>query len=116
MTDPAALVAFGALDTMYGQTTAVVGALSDGAMLRRTRCAGWAVADVLYHQLLDARRALRAFATPADGPADRDDVSYWRDYAPGGGEDAANGGDGAAAHARYVRIVASAYPPGWLVW
>jgi Mycothiol maleylpyruvate isomerase N-terminal domain len=105
-----------ALDAVYGNMTAAVNGLSEADMMRPSRCADWAVADVLYHQLLDARRALRTFATPADGPADRDDVSYWRDYAPGSGEDAANGGDGAAAHARYVRIAASAYAPGWLVW
>jgi hypothetical protein len=52
---------------------------------------------------------------------DCDDVSYWRDYAPAGAS--APGGDGAAAyaaesaaHARYVRIAASAYPPGTLAW
>src|SRR5207248_604010 len=82
------------------------------------RCAGWAVADVLYHELLDARRALRTFASPADQPPDCDDVSYWTDYAPGG--DGTSGGaapayaEESAAHARYVRIAAAAYPPGAL--
>jgi hypothetical protein len=114
MTDLGPPVALDALDTMYGQVTAVVSTLPDAAMLRRSRCAGWAVADVLYHQLLDARRALRAFATPAEGPPDRDYVSYWREYSPDGG--VPPGGDDAAAHARFVRIVASAYPPGALAW
>jgi hypothetical protein len=88
--------------------------------MRPSRCAGWAVADVLYHQLLDARRALRTFASPADGPADCDDVSYWTDYAPGGGGPGEDGAPGyaaeSAAHARYVRIAAAAYPPGTLAW
>ena len=105
-----------ALDAVYQNVTAAVGGLGEADLMLPSRCAGWAVADVLYHELLDARRALRTFATPATGPADRDDVSYWRDYAPGAGEDSAPGGNGAAAHARYVRIAASAYPPGWLVW
>jgi mycothiol maleylpyruvate isomerase-like protein len=110
-----------ALDAAYQQVTAVTSGLGEADLMRPTRCAGWAVADVLYHQLLDARRALRAFASPADGPADRDDVSYWRDYAPAEAsgpdeEDAADYAEEAAAHARYVRIAASAYPPGTLAW
>ena len=105
-----------ALDAVYRKVTDAVSSLGEVDLMRPTRCAGWAVADVLYHELLDARRALRTFATPSDGPADRDDVSYWRDYAPGSGEDSASSGDAAAAHARYVRIAASAYPPGWLAW
>ena len=105
-----------ALDAAYQKVTAVAGGLSEADLMLPSRCAGWAVADVLYHELLDARRALRTFATPATGLPDCDDVSYWRDYAPGTGEDSAPGGNGAAAHARYVRVAASAYPPGWLVW
>jgi hypothetical protein len=105
----------GALDAGYQKVTAVTTGLSEADLMRPTRCAGWAVADVLYHQLLDARRALRTFASPSDAPVDCDDVSYWRGYAPGG-----NGGTGyaaeSAAHARYVRIAASAYPPGTLAW
>jgi hypothetical protein len=109
-----------ALDAVYENLTVVAGRLGDADMMRPSRCAGWAVADVLYHQLLDARRALRTFASPADGPPDCNDVSYWADYAPGG----AGAGEGAApayaaesaAHARYVRIAAAAYPPGTLAW
>jgi uncharacterized protein (TIGR03083 family) len=104
------------LDAVYQKVTAAIGGLSEADMMRPSRCAGWAVADVLYHELLDARRALRTFATPAAGPTDRDGVSYWRDYAPGSGGDSAPGGDGAAEHARHVRIVASAYRPEWLIW
>ena len=104
-----------ALDAVYQKVTAVAGGLSEADMMRPSRCAGWAVADVLYHQLLDARRALRTFATPSAGPADCDDVSYWRDYSPASGDDPSPG-DESAAHARYVRICASAYPPGWLAW
>jgi hypothetical protein len=114
-----------ALDAVYRKVTVVAGGLSEADLMRPSRCAGWAVADVLYHELLDARRALRTFASPADRPPDCDDVSYWTDYAPGGdgssGDGASGGGtstyaEESAAHARYVRIAAAAYPPGALAW
>jgi Mycothiol maleylpyruvate isomerase N-terminal domain len=102
-----------ALDAAYRNVTAVAGGLGEADLMRPSRCVGWAVADVLYHELLDARRALRTFASPADQPPDRDDVSYWTDYAPSGSADFA---EESAAHARYVRIAAAAYPPGALAW
>lgn len=119
MSDLDQVAVLDALDAVYQNVTAVAGGLGEADLMRPTRCAGWAVADVLYHQLLDARRALRTFASPADGPPDCDDVSYWTGYAPS----AAAPGDGtptyaeeSAAHARYVRIAAAAYPPGALAW
>jgi uncharacterized protein (TIGR03083 family) len=105
-----------ALSGAYGKLTAAVEGLGDAEFMRPSRCAGWTVADVLYHQLLDARRALRTFATPTPLPADTDDVSYWRSFAPGSRDKFAPGGDAAAAHARHVRVVASAYPPKELAW
>jgi uncharacterized protein (TIGR03083 family) len=105
-----------ALAAGYGSLTAVVGQLSETDMMLPSRCAGWAVSDVLYHQLLDARRALRAFASPSPDPADVDSISYWRPYAPGSGQPAAPGGAGAARHARHVRIAASAYSADELAW
>ena len=48
----------GPLEAIYGQFTVVADALTEAAALLPSRCAGWAVTDVLYHQLLDARRAL----------------------------------------------------------
>ena len=121
MSDLDRATALGAFDAGYQKVTAATAGLSEADLMRPTRCAGWAVADVLYHQLLDARRALRTFASPSDQPVDCDDVSYWRDYAPG--EASPRGGNGpaaysaeSAAHARYVRIAASAYPPGTLAW
>jgi len=105
-----------ALTAVYGKVTTVASGLGEAELMLPTRCAGWVTGDLLYHQLLDARRALRTFASPADGPADVDDVSYWRSYSPRSGESAALGSSGAAAHARHVRIVAAAYPPGALVW
>jgi len=103
-----------ALEVAYGQLSQVAGELDATALLRATRCAGWAVCDVLYHELLDARRALRTFASPATAAPDRDDISYWQPFSPGG--EIPPGGEEAAAHARHVRIAASAYSPGELVW
>jgi Mycothiol maleylpyruvate isomerase N-terminal domain len=105
-----------ALEAAYRNVTTVADGLSDAELMLPSRCAGWAVGDVLYHQLLDARRALRTFASPATDPPDVDAVSYWRAYAPDSGEHEAAGAAEAAAHARHVRIVASAYPPGALAW
>jgi len=106
----------GALESVYQNITAVADGLSDTDLMLPSRCAGWAIGDVLYHQLLDARRALRTFASPATDPPDTDAVSYWRSYGPDSGEHEALGAAQAAAHARHVRIVASAYPPGALAW
>ncbi len=105
-----------ALEAGYQNVTAVADRLAEADLMLPSRCAGWAVADVLYHQFLDARRALRTFASPSADPPDVDDVSYWRHYAPQGGGPGAPGSAEAAAHARHVRIVASAYPPGALAW
>jgi len=104
----------GPLEAIYGRFTLVADALTEAAALLPSRCAGWTVTDVLYHQLLDARRALVTFASPAGREPDTDAVSYWRPYAPGSGDPVAAGGDGAARHARHVRIVASAYPVEFL--
>ena len=103
-----------AFDGAYVQVSEIAAGLDDASMMRPTRCAGWSVGDVLYHQLLDARRALRAFATPGRGPADRDDVSYWRPFSADG--DIPPGSAAAAEHARHVRIVASAFSPAKLTW
>ena len=119
MSDLDRAVALGALDAVYQKVTGVTAGLGEADLMRPTRCAGWAVADVLYHQLLDARRALRTFASPSDAPVDCDDVTYWRDYDPGEAaapDETGAAADEAAAHARYVRIAASAYPPGTLAW
>lgn len=104
--DPA--TAIGALTTAYESLTALTAALTADDLMRPTRCAGWAVADVLCHQLQDARRALRVFASPAGAPPDVDDVTYWTAWSPGM--------PGYAGHARHVRIAAAAYVCGELVW
>jgi hypothetical protein len=103
-----------AFDGAYVQVSDVAAGLDDSTMMRPSRCAGWSVGDVLYHQLLDARRALRTFATPGRGPADRDDISYWHPFSADG--DIPPGSAAAAEHARHVRIVASAFSPVKLIW
>jgi Mycothiol maleylpyruvate isomerase N-terminal domain len=106
--------ALDALDAVYGQLTETVTRLGAAELMLPSRCAGWVAGDVLYHQLMDARRALRTFASPDPGPADRDDVTYWQAYAP---RDADRAADAAhAAHARHVRIAAAAYAPDELIW
>jgi hypothetical protein len=91
-----------ALAAVYGNMTAVADGLGEAELMLPTRCAGWVTGDLLYHQLLDARRALRTFASPVGGPADTDDVSYWRKYSPRGGEHEALGSAESAAHARHA--------------
>jgi hypothetical protein len=118
VTDLDHAVVLDALETGYRSVTDVVTGLGEAELMRPTGCAGWAVTDVLFHQLLDAQRALVAFATPVTEPADRDDVTYWAEFTPQPGEAGAQARAGAAAHARFVRLAASAYPPGTLarVW
>jgi hypothetical protein len=62
------------------------------------------VRELLFHQLLDAQRALVAFSTPASATstADVDEASYWRPFRP-------SEGDGGAAHAQFVIRAAAAY-------
>ncbi|MDG4778282.1 maleylpyruvate isomerase N-terminal domain-containing protein [Micromonospora sp. WMMD961] len=90
-----------ALAEAYASITAAVDGLDDSGLQRTTRCHGWLVADLLLHVLGDAQRALVALASPSDGPADVDDVSYWRDF-PGGGDEASR-------HAWWVRRSAAAF-------
>ncbi|MET8089591.1 maleylpyruvate isomerase N-terminal domain-containing protein [Micromonospora sp. NPDC005220] len=90
-----------ALAQAYHGITAVVGRLDDAGLQRATRCRGWLIADLLLHVLGDAQRALVTLASPVDGPADVDDVSYWRDF-PGSDDDAAR-------HAWWVRRSAAAF-------
>ena len=92
-----------ALAQAYDGITAVVTPLDDAALQRPTRCRGWLVADLLFHVLCDAQRALVALASPAPGPADVDDVSYWRAFIPGGDDDAS------VKHAWWARRSAAAF-------
>ncbi|MFG2056294.1 maleylpyruvate isomerase N-terminal domain-containing protein [Micromonospora sp. NPDC048930] len=92
-----------ALAQAYDGISAVVTALDDAGLQRPTRCRGWLVADLLFHILCDAQRALVALASPAPGPADVDDVSYWRAFTPGGDDEASR------KHAWWARRSAAAF-------
>ncbi|MDH6514502.1 uncharacterized protein (TIGR03083 family) [Streptomyces sp. SAI-135] len=70
------------LRAAYGAFAAVVRPLGDEESWLPTGCAGWAVRDLVFHCAGDAQRTLVALHTPAAGPADRDAVTYWRDWAP----------------------------------
>lgn len=63
----------------------VVAALSDADLVAPTLCSGWLAAHLLAHVRLGLAEQAASFAEPA-GPgaaADRDYVSYWRDWPPG---------------------------------
>jgi len=91
-----------ALADAYGGLTRLLTSLTEHDLRRPTHCAAWNVAELTYHLLLDAQRALVAFATPAPGPATRDAVSYWQGYAGSDPEHAARG-------AEFVRVSAGAH-------
>lgn len=86
----------------YGAIGALVADREARDFLRPTGASAWCVQDLLFHQLLDAQRALVTIASPSDAEPDRDAVTYWHEYHPARG-------DGGAAHARFVRVAASAY-------
>ena len=111
MTGPGRRAAEDVLAAAYAKIGEVARGLTEASAMLPSRCAGWAVLDVLYHQLLDARRALVTYASPSPGPPDTDYASYWRPFSPASGHPAHRGSSGAAQHARHVRIVASAYTP-----
>jgi len=90
------------LQSMYALISHTVRDPENGQLDQATRAGAWTVRELLFHLLLDAQRALVAFSTPADGPADVDNVTYWRPFRP------ANG-DGGRAHAEYVTRAAAAY-------
>lgn len=90
-----------AMVASYQAVTDDVGKLDEDELARTSGCRGWSRGDLLFHMLLDAQRALVTFATPASGEADVDFISYWTPFRPGA--------EGYAAHARFVRRVASSY-------
>lgn len=85
---------------------ALAGSLDEDAGWHPTGCTGWAVRDLVLHLLGDAQRALVALATPADGPADRDAVTYWRDWQPREDPD--------SRQVRSVRTIAGAWQLSYL--
>src|SRR6185312_2740811 len=79
-----------ALASSYGALRAAVATVTGEHSWAPTACVGWSVRDLVFHCLEDARRGLVALHTPAPPPADRDAVTYWADWSPGG-VGAANG-------------------------
>jgi hypothetical protein len=73
--------ALAALDRGYTGVSDLAASLSRQDLLAFSRCHGWVVADVLFHLLCDAQRALVALASPASAPPDRDFVTYWPGFA-----------------------------------
>ena len=90
-----------ALVSCYRQVTGAVNQLAAPDFRRPTLADGWCVNDLLFHLLLDAQRALVAFATPSAGAPDVDAVTYWHRRTEVEEDD--------TAHARYVRLSAAAY-------
>lgn len=90
------------LESVYSAWTEQVVASPPEHLARRSRAEAWTVKELMLHQLLDARRALVALATPTQGEPDVDEVTYWRPFRP-------DEGDGGAAHARFVVACAAAY-------
>ena len=58
----------------------LVAGLSDADLVAGTGCAGWLVAHLLVHVRLGLEETMGSFTEPTDKPADRDFVSYWRDW------------------------------------
>jgi hypothetical protein len=93
------------LGEVYGGLTSLVTDLDDEGLSRPSRAAEWSIKELLFHQMLDAQRALITFATPA-GPGEQPDVdeaTYWRGYRPSP-EDTWS-----VRHARYVVRSVAAY-------
>jgi len=70
------------LSTAYRELSAVLSSLTVEEGFEPTGCAGWTPVDLGYHLLSDARRALVALHTPAEGPADTTAVDYWTAWRP----------------------------------
>ncbi|HWU09837.1 MAG TPA: maleylpyruvate isomerase N-terminal domain-containing protein [Streptomyces sp.] len=90
-----------ALKDAYEAFAGVVSSLGEEESWLPSGCAGWAVRDLLFHCVGDAQRGLVALHTPADGPADRDAVTYWANWQPGTA--------GAADEQRHARVAASMF-------
>ncbi|WP_237448037.1 maleylpyruvate isomerase N-terminal domain-containing protein [Nocardioides flavescens] len=93
------------LATTYAEVVAALTTTVEGlapADFERPTRTEWTVRELLWHQTLDAIRALATFATVVDRPVDTDAVTYWTDFHP-------DAGDGGAGHAAYVRAAAAAF-------
>lgn len=93
--------AIAGLSAEYGAVSDLVRSLDTDELLIPSGCKGWNNADLLFHMLLDAQRALVALNSPAEGPADKNYVTYWQGFQASD--------EGARAHARFVRLCAAAH-------
>lgn len=89
------------LEAEYLALDGLITALSEEDLLAASGCRGWTNADLVFHMLLDAQRALVTFHSPGKGPATKDFVSYWNDFQASE--------ESARAHARLVRISSAAH-------
>jgi mycothiol maleylpyruvate isomerase-like protein len=71
------------LESSYAPLIDLMPDLDEATGWRPTLCTGWTVRDLVYHLLTDAQRALVALHTPATGPAEVDEVTYWQAWQPG---------------------------------
>jgi hypothetical protein len=97
------------LSSAYRELSAVLSSLTIEEGFEPTGCAGWTAVDLGFHLLSDARRALVALHTPADGPADTTAVDYWtawRPPAPGDEEELWSTRIAASAHGGLLPIAA----------
>ena len=100
-----------ALAAVYEAVSELVDSATEADFWRPTGCAAFSVQDLLFHQLLDAQRALRALAEPVQMTPDTDATSYWQKFVAG------QEPEDELAHVRFVRRSASAYErPADLVW
>jgi hypothetical protein len=77
VSDPVSL-----LSATYRDLSAVLSSLTVDEGWEPTGCAGWTPVDLGFHLLSDARRALVALSTPAEGPTDTTAVDYWTAWRP----------------------------------
>ncbi|MEU6059459.1 maleylpyruvate isomerase N-terminal domain-containing protein [Streptomyces sp. NPDC047097] len=86
---------------------AAVAELPDQDFARPSGCAGWLVRDLVCHLVIDAQDVLITLATPDDGEATVDAVTYWNlQDAPPTGDDPLD--------ALTVRLAAAYQDPGLL--
>src|SRR3954462_6552343 len=92
------------LRTALGDLAAVLDAVTDDESREPSGCRGWSVLDLAYHLVEDAHRTLVDLNSPADGPADTDDVEARRTRP--------RGSPGAPAARRRTRARTPRSPPG----
>ncbi|MHB1533260.1 MAG: maleylpyruvate isomerase N-terminal domain-containing protein [Acidimicrobiales bacterium] len=73
---------------VLGDELALIGdlvrGLSDPELIRASGCEGWRVADLIVHLRMSSEAILAGLVNRTDEPADRDFVTYWRDWPPKG--------------------------------